>query len=79
MKKLAFAAALLGVAAMAACCAAQKASVTNIQATHDILTKKLLAYVDADKSLSDADKRDWHAMIDSDQRNIDALRNAVGN
>ncbi len=79
VRKLAFAVLLLAVAMTASCkCAAEKGAVSNVQKTHDIIAKKFLKYVDADASLSDADKKDWRALVESDQRNIDALRKSLG-
>lgn len=70
---------LLAVVCMTACkCTAEKGAVANVQKTHDAVSKKFLKYVDADASLSDADKKDWHSLVESDQRNIDALKKSVG-
>jgi outer membrane PBP1 activator LpoA protein len=59
-------------------CTAEKGAVVNVQKTHDLIAKKFLKYVDTDASLSDADKKDWRALVESDQRNIDALKKSLG-
>jgi hypothetical protein len=64
---------------LASCkCAAEKGAVANVQKTHDRVSVKFLKYVDADPALSAADKKDWHDLVESDQRNIDALRKSLG-
>lgn len=79
MRKLALGVILIAAASLAACkCTAEKGAVSNVQKTHDIITKKFLAYVDKDASMSDADKKDWRDLVASDQRNIDALKKSLG-
>lgn len=79
MRKFAFGVVLLLVVLVASCkCAAEKGAVANVQKTHDRVSVKFLKYVDADPALSAADKKDWHDLVESDQRNIDALRKSLG-
>jgi outer membrane PBP1 activator LpoA protein len=79
IRKLAISALVLLAVSLTACkCAAEKGAVANVQKSHDLVSKKFLSYVDKDASLSDADKKDWRALVESDQRNIDALRKSLG-
>jgi hypothetical protein len=78
MRTLSLAFALLAVLACGACkCTAEKAAVSRIQATHEKVAKKLLDYVDKDPALKPEDKKDWRLLVESDQRNVEALRKAL--
>lgn len=78
MRKLALSVALFAALACGACrCAVEKAAVSRIEATHEKVAKKLLDYVEKDPALKPADKADWKALVESDQRNIDALKRAL--
>lgn len=74
---------MLAVAALAlsvaSCkCAAERGAVGNVSKTHVLISAKLLKYVDADPTLSAADRVDWRALVESDARNIEALRKSLG-
>jgi hypothetical protein len=78
VRKLSLALALLAALACGACkCTAEKAAVSRIQATHEKVAKKLLDYVDKDPALKPEDKKDWRLLVESDQRNVEALRKAL--
>ena len=68
---------VLGFAAGGCRCTAEKNAVTQIQATHELVAIKLLEYVERDSSLSTAEKADWKALVESDQRNIAALKKSL--
>ena len=78
MKKLALAI-VLALAALQGCkCAAEKAAVVQVQNSHELVSKKLLEYVDKDASLNAAAKDDWKKLVESDRRNLDSLKKALG-
>lgn len=79
MKRLTLAVVVAFVAlSLSACkCTTEKAAVSRIQATHEKVAKKLLEYVDKDPALKPADKDDWKKLVESDQRNVEALRKAL--
>lgn len=54
-----------------------KQAINQVDSSHKLIAAKLLKYVDADASLDAKAKDDWHKLIDSDQRNIDALKKAA--
>lgn len=58
-------------------CGVEKAAVTQVENSHKLIAAKLLKYVDADASLDAKAKNDWKALVESDQRNIDALKKAM--
>jgi len=58
-------------------CSVEKAAVTQVDGSHKLVSTQLLKYVDADTKLSDKDKSDWHKLVESDQRNMDALKKAM--
>jgi hypothetical protein len=74
-------------------CSVEKQAVTQVENTHKKIAAKLLKYVDADEGIagpknageSDAAyaerkkkaRDDWHKLVESDQRNIDALKKAM--
>lgn len=68
---------------------AEKVALDNVQATHDVIAKKYMKYVRADAAAQVAAKKmteaeaaafidDEQKLIDSDQRNIAALRKSAG-
>ena len=78
MKKLALAI-VLALAALQGCkCAAEKAAVVQVQNSHELVSKKLLEYVDKDASLNAAAKDDWKKLVESDRRNLESLKKALG-
>jgi hypothetical protein len=79
MRKLALSVALLAALACGACkCAAERNAVVQIEATHEKVAKRLLEYVEKDASLNAAAKDDWKKLVESDRRNIEALKRALG-
>ena len=90
IRRLALAVLLLAVLSTASCkFSAEKVALDNVQATHDVIAKKYMKYVRdyassqaAAKKMSDAEAAafvdDEQKLIDSDQRNIDALRKSAG-
>lgn len=58
-------------------CTVEKTAVTQVENSHKLIAAKLLKYVDADASLDAKSKNDWKALVESDQRNIDALKKAM--
>lgn len=80
MKRLALTLAGIVLAvSLASCkCSAERDAVGNVSKTHTLISVRFLKYVDADATLSDADRKDWHALVESDARNIEALRKSLG-
>lgn len=85
---LALVAALL-VLVVSCKCAAEKNSVTQIERTHDQISKKLMELVRADafakvvaktmtQAEADAFISDWQKLVESDLRNIQALKRSLG-
>lgn len=71
--------ALVLVLSSAACrCPAQKASVAQIEATHELVSTMLLGYVDNDAKLTADEKARRHALVDTDRENIQKLKAALG-
>jgi len=58
-------------------CSVEKTAVTQVENSHKLIAAKLLQYVDKDASLDAKAKDDWHKLVESDQRNIDALKKAM--
>lgn len=74
-------------------CSVEKGAVSQVDNSQKLISAKLIKYVDADDNIAgpkhpgelDADfvnrkikaRDDWHKMIDSNQRNIDALKKAL--
>lgn len=58
-------------------CSVEKQAVTQVENSHKLIAAKLLKYVEADASLDKKAKEDWVKLIESDQRNIDALKKAL--
>lgn len=85
-----FALVCLTVAFLGSCkFTAEKVALDNVQATHDVIARKYMKYVRADaaaqvaaKKMTDAEAAafidDEQKLIDSDQRNIAALRKSAG-
>jgi hypothetical protein len=59
-------------------CSAERAAVVQVEKSHDMIAKKLLDYVDRDASLNAAAKDDWKKLVESDRRNIESLKKALG-
>lgn len=88
MRKLALSFALLAVLACGACkCAVERRAVAEVEASHEKVSKKLLEYVDKDPNIAGpnateeqkkAARADWKGIVDSDRRNLEALKKAVG-
>lgn len=71
--------ALLLVLSSASCkCQGQKASVAQIEATHELVATMLMGYVQNDAKLTDAEKARRKALVDSDRENIQKLKAALG-
>ena len=78
MKKVVLAL-VLALAALQGCkCSAERAAVVQVQNSHEIVSKKLLEYVDKDASLNAAAKDDWKKLVESDRRNLESLKKALG-
>lgn len=79
MKRLALA--LISCAlilALSGCkCSVEKQAVSQVDASHAIIATQLLKYVDADAKLDAAAKADWRKLVESDKRNIDALKKSM--
>lgn len=58
-------------------CGVEKAAVAQVENSHKLIAAKLLQYVDKDASLDAKAKDDWKKLVESDQRNIDALKKAT--
>lgn len=63
-----------------------KQAINQVDNSHKLIAAKLIKYVDADENIAgagaSADQKqkardDWHKLIESDQRNIDALKKAA--
>lgn len=79
MRKLWILLSLVLVLTLASCkCSAERGAVSQVQASHEMIAKKLLEYVDKDVALKPADKDDWKKLVESDRRNIESLKKALG-
>jgi hypothetical protein len=58
-------------------CSVEKAAVSQVENSHKLIATKLLDYVGKDASLDPKAKNDWKLLIESDQRNIEALKKAL--
>lgn len=58
-------------------CSVEKAAVSQVESSHKLIATKLLDYVNKDASLDAKAKDDWKKLVESDQRNIDALKKAM--
>ena len=68
----------LFLAGLSACsCPAARRAVEEVDKSHEIVSKQLLKYVEKDAALSQKDKDDWKALVDSDRRNIEKLKKAM--
>lgn len=66
------------VFSLSACkCAVEKQAVTQVESSHKLIAAKLLDYVAKDAALDAKAKDDWKKLVESDQRNIDALKKAM--
>ena len=78
MRKLALSVSLLAALACGACnCTVEKRAVAEVERSHEIVSKKLLEYVDKDPALKPADRDDWRKVVEADRRNLEALRKAL--
>lgn len=82
MRKIAFGAVLTVLILISSCkCTAERGAVTNVQKTHVMIAAKFLKYVDADVAagkMTAADAADWRKLVESDVRNIEALKKSLG-
>lgn len=63
---------------LSACtCTVEKQAVTQVENSHKLISTQLLKYVEADPKLDAKAKDDWKKLVESDQRNIDALKKAM--
>lgn len=78
MRKVAILMALVMGLSMTACsCPAAKKAVDEVDRSHGLISTQLLKYVDKDASLNEAGKKDWRLLVESDKRNIEALKKAL--
>lgn len=79
MKRLGLSiAGILLALSMGACkCAVEKTAVSQFEGTHKLIAAQFMIYVNADPKLNQKAKDDWKALVESDQRNIDALKKAT--
>lgn len=79
MKRIALAfVSVVLVFSLASCkCSVEKQAVTQVENSHKLIAVKLLQYVDKDASLDAKAKDDWKKLVESDQRNIEALKKAM--
>ena len=78
MRKVALALVLCAAALQGCKCSAERAAVVQVQNSHEIVSKKLLDYVDKDASLDAKAKDDWRKLVESDRRNLESLKKALG-
>lgn len=74
---IAFVSAVLFLSLSGCKCSVEKAAVSQVEASHKLIATQLLKYVAADTKLSEKAKEDWSKLVESDQRNIDALKKAM--
>jgi chaperone required for assembly of F1-ATPase len=78
MRKVAVLVALVMGLSMTACtCTVAKKAVDEVDRSHGLISTQLLKYVDKDASLNSAAKEDWKKLVESDKRNIEALKKAL--
>lgn len=58
-------------------CSVEKGAVTQVEKSHEIISEQLLKYVNADPKLDAKAKNDWKGLVESDKRNIAALKKAL--
>ena len=79
MKKVAIlAAALVGLSMSACCSTIPRQAVDEVDRSHSLISTQLLKYVEKDAALNAAAKDDWKKLVESDKRNIEALKKAAG-
>jgi hypothetical protein len=79
MKKITLALAALVLLTAATCqCKAEKHAVSQVEKSHGLIAKKFLEYVDKDPALNAATKDDYKKLVESDRRNIEALKRSLG-
>lgn len=77
MKKIIGLCLVLAFGLSACACPSAKLAVNEVERSHEIISKQLLKYVEADTSLSKESKDDWKKLVESDKRNIYALKKAM--
>lgn len=78
MRKVAtLAVALLGMFLAACTCPAARKAVDEVDRSHGLISTQLLKYVEKDASLNQAAKDDWKKLVESDKKNIEALKKAL--
>lgn len=79
MKKISIAFLSLTLAlGLSACkCGVEKQAISEMETSHEIVSKELLKYVGKDPSLNAAAKDDWKKLVESDKRNMEKLKKAV--
>jgi chaperone required for assembly of F1-ATPase len=78
VKRLLVGIALVAVIFTSGCkCTVERAAVDQVENSHNLISTRLLKYVDADTKLSAKDKDDWKKLVESDKANIDALKKAL--
>lgn len=79
VKRFALLAAVLVLAlGTASCkCPAQKASVAQIEGTHELVSQMLLDYVEKDPKLSEDEKQRRRTLVATDKENIQKLKAAL--
>lgn len=70
--------AAIALLSMTSCkCTIERAAISNVSASHDLISAKLLNYVDKDSTLTPADKQDWKLLVEKDKKNIESLKKAT--
>lgn len=69
-------AAVLSASVACSCPAARQAAV-EVERTNNLISPKFLQYIEADAALKPAEKNDWKGLVDSNKKNIEALKNAL--
>ncbi len=66
--------ALLAISLAACKCPAAKASVTQIEGTHDLVSIMLLDYIQKDTAIDEKEKTRRRGLLATDKENIDKLK-----
>jgi len=79
MKKLSltFLSVLLALSLAACKCTAERKAVDEMEKSRELISTKLLKYVEKDPALKPADKDDWKKLVETDKRNTQALKKAL--
>ncbi len=75
---LLLAVAVLALVSSSCKCSAQKASVAQIEATHELVSQLLLNYVEKDAGLTEQEKARRRTLVQTDKENIQKLKAAMG-